>query len=168
MNIDLEALRRWFETLPTHDMMLDTRWAWPISESIHFFGLCLLIGTVGLFDLRLMGVAKQLSPALLHRLIPFGIAGFFLNVTTGTFFLSATPDQYIYNNAFRAKVVFLAIAGINVLLFYTTMFRKVRTLGPGDDVPLPAKVIGAVSLSMWIAVISAGRFLTFYRPIFIE
>ena len=67
MNEFTEALRMWFETLPTRDVMLNTRWGWPMAESIHFIGLSLLVGTVGMFDLRLLGVAKQIPPAALHR-----------------------------------------------------------------------------------------------------
>jgi hypothetical protein len=34
-------------------------WEWPIAESLHFIGLCMLIGTVGTFDLRLMDWAGR-------------------------------------------------------------------------------------------------------------
>ena len=166
MNEYTEWLRMFFETLPTRDMMLDTRWAWPICESIHFIGLTLLIGTVGMFDLRLLGIGKQIAPAQLHRLIKFGVAGFVGNVLTGICFLSGAPDQYIYNMAFRWKLVFLAVAGLNILVFYSALFRKVRVLGPGASIPPAARLVGAVSLSAWMGVITAGRLLTFYRPIF--
>ena len=49
---------------------MNSPWGWPVAESIHFFGLCLLVGTVGLFDLRMMGFAKEISLADLHRLGP--------------------------------------------------------------------------------------------------
>ena len=161
-----EALRIFFEGLPTHGMMVNTRWAWPICESIHFIGLSLLIGTVGMFDLRLLGVGRQIAPAQLHRLIKFGVAGFIGNILTGICFLSGAPDQYIYNLAFRWKVVFLIVAGLNIAVFYSAFFRRVRVLGAGDPIPMGARLVGAVSLSMWIGVITAGRLLTFYRPIF--
>jgi len=166
MNEFTEALRLFFEGLPTHSLMVDTRWAWPIAESIHFIGLTLLIGTVGMFDLRLLGVGRQIAPAQLHRLIKFGVAGFIGNVLTGICFLSGAPDQYIYNLAFRWKVVFLIVAGLNILVFYSAFFRRIRTLGSGASIPVGARLVGAVSLSMWIGVITAGRLLTFYRPIF--
>lgn len=166
MNEYTEALRIFFGTLPMRYVMTDTRWAWPTAESIHFIGLTLLIGTVGMFDLRLMGVGKQIAPAQLHRLIKFGVAGFIGNVLTGLCFLSAAPEQYIYNKAFRWKLVFLTVAGLNILVFYSAFFRKIRTLGAGAVIPMGARLVGAVSLSMWIGVISAGRLLTFYRPFF--
>jgi hypothetical protein len=166
MNEYTEALRIFFGSLPMKYVMTDTRWAWPIAESIHFIGLTLLIGTVGMFDLRLMGLGKQIAPAQLHRLIKFGVAGFIGNILTGICFLSAAPDQYIYNRAFRWKLVFLTIAGLNILVFYSAFFRRIRTLEAGATIPMGPRLVGAVSLSMWIGVITAGRLITFYRPFF--
>ena len=33
-------------------------WGWPVLESLHFIGMSVLIGTIGLFDLRLLGFAR--------------------------------------------------------------------------------------------------------------
>src|SRR3954468_3656219 len=140
MNEYTEALRLFFLKIPTHSWMLDTKWAWPLCESIHFLGLFMLIGTVGMFDLRLLGSGKQIAPAQLHRLIKFGGAGFVGNILTGICFLSGAPDQYIYNLAFRWKVVFLMTAGVNILVFYGAFFRRVRTLGPGEAIPIGARI----------------------------
>ena len=57
------------------DAFMTTPWGWPTMESLHFLGLCLLIGGVGTFDLRLLGVAKRVPIAAVHHLIPWGIAG---------------------------------------------------------------------------------------------
>src|SRR5262245_7721809 len=110
--------------------LMHTRWAWPIAESFHFFGLCLLMGTVGLFDLRLLGFAKRIPLAALHRLIPWGILGYFINVLSGISFFTADPDQYLYNPSFQIKMVFMSLAGINVVLFYVTMSVKSGFVAP--------------------------------------
>ena len=109
---------------PVADLMR-TAWAWPIAESLHFLGLCLLVGAIGSFDLRLLGVARSVPIAAVHRLIPWGLLGFAINVASGLLFVLTEPDQYIYNPSFHLKVLFLAIAGLNASLFYVTSFRQV-------------------------------------------
>ena len=141
-----------------------SQWAWPVLESLHFIGMSVLIGTIGLFDLRLLGFARGIPYAALHRLIPLGIAAYTLNIVTGFCFLSGTPDQYLFNLAFRCKVTFMFVAGLNVVFFYTRVFRRLEALGPDAPPPVGARVAGAVSLAMWIGVMSAGRLLTFFRP----
>ncbi len=139
-------------------------WAWPIAESVHFIGLSLLVGTVGIFDLRLLGVAPRIPLSALHRLIPWGLVGFALNVVTGLLFLMTEPDQYILNPAFHFKLLFIALAGLNALTFYLTVGKRALANAATVRVPTAAMIIGAVSLSLWMAVIIAGRLLTFYRP----
>jgi hypothetical protein len=139
-------------------------WSWPVIESLHFIGLSLLLGTVGLFDLRMLGFCKNISLAAMHRLIPYGVAGFFLNVITGIMFITTFPDQYIYNPAVQSKFLFMALAGINMLLFYRLSFRQIYKENPEASVLAKARGFALVSLLCWLGVITCGRLITFYRP----
>ena len=143
---------------------MHSKWGWPTCETLHFIGLSMLVGAIGTWDLRLMGLAKRVPVGAMHRLVPWGIAGYCLNVTTGLMFLTTEPDQYIYNPSFHFKILFMGIAGLNVLAFYLTMYGKAKRAAPGENVPPPARWMGAVSLFCWMAVIVCGRLLTFYRP----
>ncbi len=144
---------------------MNRAWAWPIAESIHFVGLSLLVGAIGTFDLRLLGLMHRVPIAVVHRFVPFAILGFVLNVASGLCFLMTEPDQYTYNPSFHWKMVFLAIAGVNAGVFYLTSYRRVFADGALLDAPRRAKVIAAISLSAWLGVIICGRLLTFYRPV---
>ena len=144
--------------------VMRTAWAWPLAESLHFLGLCLLIGAVGSFDLRLLGVGKRIPIAAMHRFIPWGLLGFAINITTGTLFILTEPDQYIYNPSFHFKLLFMTIGGLNAATFYLTSYRRVFGPDAPLDAPRRAKVIAAISLCAWIGVITGGRLLTFYRP----
>lgn len=144
--------------------VMHTAWGWPAAESIHFIGLSLLVGAIGVFDLRLLGMGKRIPIAAMQKMAPWGLAGYGITALSGVTFLMTEPDQYIYNPAFHFKLIFMAGAGFNALAFYLTMFRRATAPGAPDEAPRSAKVIAAVSLCMWISVIVAGRLLTFYRP----
>ena len=144
--------------------LMQTAWAWPIAESLHFIGLSLLIGTIGAFDLRLLGLGRRIPIASMHRFIPWGIAGFLINVSTGLLFVLTEPDQYVYNPSFHLKVAFLAIAGLNASAFYVTSYRDVCGDASCFAAPRRARLIAAISLCAWIGVITCGRLLTFFRP----
>ena len=148
---------------PLHWAMRNTP-AWPVVESIHFIGLTLLFGSIAAWDLRLLGLARRVPIVAFHRLVPVAVAGFAINAITGFMFLTGFPDQYVYNRAFHLKLLFLAVAGLNVLLFYVTTFRRLEAGADPDRDPVSARVAGAVSLACWTAVIFWGRMITFYRP----
>ena len=155
------------ETLGFQAILLHMPWGWPSAEILHFTGLCLLIGTIGFFDLRILGWARGIPLNALHKLVPLGVAGFCINAFTGVMFVTSVPDQYLYNPAFQVKVVLLLTAGVNMGLFYLLAFRELKSLGPEDVAPLRAKVFTLVSLLAWIGVIACGRLITFYRPPYI-
>jgi hypothetical protein len=159
----LSLIRYIHQHSPVADMMR-TAWAWPIAESIHFIGLCLLIGSVGAFDLRLLGLMKRVPIGAMHRFIKWGILGFVINVSSGLMFLLTEPDQYILNSSFHLKLLFLAIAGTNAGMFYLTSWRTAFGGSEVYEAPRRAKVIAAISLSAWMAVIVCGRLITFFRP----
>jgi len=137
-------------------------WIWPLCETLHFMGLALLVGIVGVLDLRMLGVAKELPLGPLQRLMPWAILGFTINLVTGFLFFAGDPTQYIHNIAFFWKLVFIGLAGVNVILFYVTgLYRRVDNVAAGHDVPPAAKLVAAVSLVLWIGVMYWGRMLPF-------
>jgi len=135
-------------------------WVWPALEDLHFVGLILIVAAIGVLNLRILGFLKQLPVAPLHRFIPWGIAGVFINVLTGMLFFIGMPPFYADNPDFKLKMVAIVIAGANLILFYcTSAFRPLALLGPGDDAPASAKFIAASSLFLWIAIIVLGRYI---------
>ena len=161
-------LRTWLEWPSVAAFISKYTWAWPLGETFHFFGIILLIGGVGLFDMRLLGLAKQLPVKAVTRLLPWGVAGFIICVVTGLMFVTGvranvpnSPYDVIKSNVWlQMKFVFIALAGLNLLVFYLTgMNRAVDHLGPGDDAPATAKVIAAASLFFWLGVIYFGRLI---------
>ncbi len=154
-----------FQLIPAVTRFMTTQWGWPFIESVHFTGLALLFGSIATWDLRLIGVMKQVPLTALHRLVPFAVLGFAINVITGLMFLMTEPGQYIYNPAFQIKMLFIGLAGLNVLLFYLTVFRRVSAPDARAVSLQAARLSGAVSLALWTGVIIGGRLITFYRPL---
>jgi hypothetical protein len=162
----MPALIDWIYDTRLSSFITTYGWLWPINETLHFCGLTMLAGTVGLFDLRLLGFAKGIAPSTLHATLRWGIVGFAVSFITGIQFIFGAPEQYFYNDAFRLKVVFLTLMGANAALFYWREFAAVRALGPHDDAPRSAKFVAAASLVFLVGVMLCGRMLTFFRPPF--
>ena len=141
-------------------VMVNSPWAWPASETVHFLGLSLTFGVLMAINLRILGAMKQVPFRELHRLLPWGMLGFGLNLITGMLFFVGQPRQYIDSAPFYWKVVFLMIAGANFL--YLTVFRKAWadtrgawTAGGAD------KAMAFVCMFAWLAVLYCGRMLPF-------
>ena len=154
-----------FEPSPAKfaDLMTANKWWWAFLMDLHFIGLALLIGTMSILDLRLLGFAKQLPIGPLHRLIPWAMLGFGVNVITGVLAYLGMSDFYTYNWAFWLKMLAIMLLGLNAAAFYMTdTSEAVERLGPGDDAPPLAKLIAATSFFLWLAVIALGRYIQWF------
>ena len=168
----LETLTRLLENDAIHDLMSNYTWAWPICEMLHFFGMALLIGTVGVLDLRMLGVAKALPVRALERVIPWGIAGFTIVIITGYMFVAGAPGgppEHLLNLAFQLKMLLIALAGVNVAVFYLTgLSHAADQAGPGEDVPRGAKAVAVTSLVLWLGVIYFGRMIMYSDAFYVR
>jgi len=112
-----------------------------------------------MINLRMLGVMKNVSYAALHRLLPWGMLGFAINLITGVVFFVTVPEQYTENIALHVKMILVLFGGVNVLYF--TMFDQAWALKPGDDAPVTAKVVAVSTIILWVGVIYFGRMMPF-------
>jgi uncharacterized membrane protein len=145
-------------------LMTANKYWWAFMMDLHFIGLVMIIGAVGALDLRMLGFAKQLPIASVHRLVPWALAGFGINVATGVLAFIGMPAYYTYDLAFWIKIFAILLLGLNAAAFYlTNTFTVVEHMGPGEDAPPPAKIIAASSLILWLGVITLGRYIQLYQ-----
>jgi hypothetical protein len=156
-----DAIVVWLQTTAVSHAMKDLPWLWPLCETLHFIGLALLVGTAGIFDLRLLGFLKSLPLAAAMQLRGWAAVGITINVVTGVLFFAGAPDQYIDNPAWWAKVTFLLVAVANIAVFETRQGARILALTADEDTPRSFKIAGAVSILSWAAVLYFGRMLPF-------
>lgn len=152
-----------FMTSAINEIALNSRWAWPAAEVVHFLAFSLSIGVLLAVNLRILGVMRHVPFADVHRLLPWGMLGFGANLITGMFFFVGQPGQYTDSPPFLWKVIFLVIAGANFL--YLTVFGKPWHDADGHsasfDAGLADKAMAVGSIVAWLGVLYAGRMLPF-------
>jgi len=140
-------------------------WLVPFCKTLHYFGITVLVGVVGLVDLRIFGVAKGLPLRPLQRLMPWAVVSFLIAAASGYALLRISPASALgppLNIAFAAKIVWLVLIGLNdVLYFATGLKRQVDGVGAGQSTSASAKIVAAVSIILWVGVVYWSRVLTF-------
>ena len=151
----------WVESTPISKTLFGMSWLWPACESLHFIGLCMLIGCAGLLDLRLIGMFRGLPIRHIKAMMPWAIGGFLINAVTGMLFLIMQPHLYLSSAVWWSKVAFIGIATANALFFETRLALPALAMEPDADTPRAMKVVGACSLFSWFAVLYCGRMLPY-------
>ena len=136
---------------------------WGLVEGTHVLTLMLFAGTIFMVDLRLLGLAFRATPVsvLSARVLPLTVFGFVLMVVTGVALFYAKPLLYYHNLWFRLKLVFLALAVINIAIFHVRVQRNIAVWDTAPRPPRAAQVSAVVSILSWIVVITFGRFIAY-------
>ncbi|KAF1067261.1 MAG: hypothetical protein GAK39_04280 [Variovorax sp.] len=143
---------------PVFKGLVSHPWAYPALEAVHIVGIAMLFGGLLVFELRALGLGRDLPAARLARLtLAPALAGFGLCAATGLAMFAGQPGELLANPAFRLKLLLIALAGANAALFHA---RGGSALLDG-----PAAKTGRLqcllSLAFWLAVIVCGRWIAY-------
>jgi uncharacterized membrane protein len=129
-------------------------------QIVHFFGYCLIFGTVFAVVLRVLGFWKSVSFAAVHRLLVLGLLGVLMNVFSGMLMMLADSYRYVVSDVmFAPKMALITIGTIAVLYF--SLSERLWNLKAGEDAPVAAKWVATVVLLAWAGVIVCGRLLPY-------
>ena len=135
-------------------------WAWPSMEAAHFVGMAVLFGVVLLVGLRVLGVARNVPYSAVHRMLPLGALALLVNIVTGMFFFIADSGRYVAMDGFPPKILWLMVGGLAIIYF--TIFDDIWNVKSDQDAPPRAKVMAALTMFSWAAVLVFGRLLPYY------
>jgi hypothetical protein len=106
-----QAMRQWL-------------WLYPSVEIVHIVGIGLLFGSIVVFDLRLLGLARDIPVKRLARhVLPWSAGSFLLIVLSGLLMFTAHATEFIDSEVFVIKMLLIMAAGLNAALFHTITFR---------------------------------------------
>lgn len=161
--MDMRTVMSWIQATDLALLLQDwSPWLSPLCEILHFVGLSLLMGAAGFIDLRLLGFLRSVPVASALEFAPFAMAGFGLNAVTGLAFIWIDPTLYLESGTWWAKASCILIAVANVGIFErSSLGRRARRLGAGEDTTTTMKIVAGTSLASWILVLYFGRMLPY-------
>jgi uncharacterized protein DUF6644 len=153
----------WLEATAAATAMRQWLWLYPVIEILHIIGFVILVGSAAMFDLRLLGLSRQLPVTGMERhLLPWARASLLVIVPTGGLMFVAHATEFAGNPAFRLKLLLLVLAGLNAAVFHLRPFRRVAGWDRGSPAPWPARLAACLSLALWTGVIACGRLLAYF------
>lgn len=159
----LEPWAQWLEATSVAQAIGSSDYLFPLLEVVHVVGLALVIGTIGIVDLRLLGFASMRRPVrdVADHMLPLAWTGFSIAAVSGALMFTSSAVNYLGNRAFQIKLVIMLLAGLNMLAFHRRIWKSVAAWDRADKPPGAARAAGAVSLSCWIVIVFLGRWIGF-------
>lgn len=161
--MSLAVFFQWLQNTPVGTAVRENPVLFPLIESTHVLVLTFLIGSIAMVDLRLLGVSsrKYAVTRLTAELLPWTWGAFALAAITGGLLFASAAVKYSQNFPFQLKMILLALAGVNMLVFHLVTERSIEHWDEHPSPPLAAKIAGGFSLLLWIGVVAAGRMIGF-------
>lgn len=155
----LLAFAGWLDAAGVRQWASATPWVYPAANVLHVLGVALLVGGIGIVDLRMAGLWRNLPVAPLSRaLTPVAVAGLLILVASGLVLFAADAAALAVSWVFRLKLVFVAAALLNALIFRAAWQRRIEA---GAEIPLQARVSAFLSLLVWLTVATLGRLIAY-------
>src|SRR5260370_2255126 len=133
-----------------------TRGAFAVVEALHVIAPARVVGTILIVDLRLLGLpttARRFT-AVAGETLRWTWAAFSLAAITGPLLFTTNPVFYFGNFEFRAKMLLLLLAGINMAVFEFHTIKTVAFWDIGKSPPASAKLSATLSLALRFSVIT--------------
>jgi len=152
----------WLHDTAFATQVRESLWIYPAFEIVHLMGIALLVGSIAMADLRLLGLSRQLPVTLTAKhLLPWTWVGFVLVAVSGVSLFSGFATDYYVNNAFRIKLLLIALAGVNAAVFHLRVYRNVAAWDQQTMPPFVARAFAVLSMVLWFATIAAGRLIAY-------
>lgn len=152
----------WLENSPLAAAIRQWLWLYPAIEVLHILGLAIAVGSVAMFDLRLLGVSRQVFVTdMAQHLLPWACLGFTITILSGLLLFSVDAGEIAENSVFRLKLLLIAAVGVNAVWFHGRVFRSVRLWNRGTHSPIAARTIAVISLILWTGIIVCGRLIAY-------
>jgi hypothetical protein len=137
-------------------------WLYPFIETAHIFGFVVLVGSIVMFDVRLLGASRHLSvSALGAHLRKWSLASIAVVVPTGTLLFVSQPVELVSNPVFAMKLVAIGLAALNAIVFQIGVHRSVASWDTNLRVPRAARFHALASLTLWATTLTCGRLLAY-------
>ncbi len=129
--MDLAAICKTLQYSDIGTSIRESTWTFPIVETTHVIGLSISVGLILITDLRLIGaiLRKRAFSEVWAQLKPWFTVGFIIMFISGILLFWSQALKAYQSIYFRAKIVFLILAGINALVFEYTSRPTVCAVG---------------------------------------
>ena len=156
----LTTAATWLDAVGVGPWARGSAMVYPVANTLHLLGLVMLVGGIGIVDLRVVGLWRTLPIAALSRaLTPIAMGGLLVMAASGTILFAADGDALAGSQTFARKLIVIALALANAAAFrllWRTKWDDWRSAAPGA-----ARAMAALSLALWLTAGALGRWIAY-------
>ena len=158
------SLFQWLNETSWSVYLRESDYPFFIIETAHVLALGFSVGTILWVDLHLIGrsMRRKRAADVIGQFEPLAKGGFVVMFISGFLLFLAEPLKCYITTAFRLKVIMLLFAGLNVWYFHSKVYPSLLEWHDARTLPWQAKIVGVLSMMLWLGIIIAGRWTAYF------
>jgi hypothetical protein len=161
----LARFSSWLELTPFSRFLQTVEWVIPAVQTLHILAIAAVMGSMLLFNLRLLGVSAKDVPLarISQRFLPVIWVAFWALLTTGAVMIAAEPGRSLLNPVFQLKMALLLMALALTFAMERALRRSPTDWASSAAWTWVARLGASVSIGLWVAILCAGRWIAYTR-----
>ncbi len=159
----IQQFSDWLAATALSQLFAGLGWFVPTVQTLHILSIAVVVTTLGMLDFRLLRLIRSGPPlaTLAGSFIPWTWRALGVLLVSGILLIITEPTRELMNDAFRLKMVMVA-----VLVVLTVVFQRATTREPGywtasGGRRLLGGVLGVASLFLCVSIVAAGRLIAY-------
>jgi hypothetical protein len=158
----MESFALWLGQTSASAFVQKTLWLIPVLQTIHILSVAMVWSSVGMIELRILGVTRSQTMAqTAHRFVPWIWFGVVVLALTGAVLIIGEPDRSLPNVAFQLKMAALTIAASLTLAFECSVRHYATVWNDNSRARMMTSALAIVALLAWCAVMIFGRWIAY-------
>ncbi len=165
MRETLARFSSWLELTAFSRHLQTAEWVIPAVQTIHILAIAAVMGSMLLFNLRLLGVSGTDVPIVRvsRRFLPVIWVAFWVLLASGALMIAAEPGRSLLNPVFQLKMALLLAALALTLATARPLRRHPDYWTDGMARSWVARLGASLSICLWVGILCAGRWIAYTR-----
>lgn len=149
----------WLARTPVSESIAGVPWVVPATQTLHILAVATVLGSVVMIDLQVLGVLERGRPLseAFSRYLPPLAAGIAVLALSGLVLVAGEPTRAPFRAVFWLKLL-LVLLGVALTWALPALAQRRGATDVGAA-PGDLKIVAAATISVWLAVIVAGRWI---------
>lgn len=153
----------WLASTPLSQLFQDLQWFVPLVQTVHILSIAVVVFAIGMMAFRLLGLSgnRQTLSAMAAYFLPWVWSALGVLLCTGILLTITEPARELLNDAFRAKMVMVAILAVMTRVLQLGLKRDPTFWTSGSSRLIAGRSMAVSSLILLVGIVTAGRWIAY-------
>jgi uncharacterized membrane protein SirB2 len=159
----IQDFSNWLANTWLSQLFANTSWFVPTVQTVHILCIGVVVTSLGMIDFRLLQLTRSGPPVetMAVKSVPWVWLALVVLLITGILLIITEPNRELMNDAFRLKMLLVALLAVLTLVMQRASARKPGYWSSSLATRRLGRMLGIGSLVLCVGIVAAGRLIAY-------